>query len=108
MVDLLKQNYVRILIVGDSYVGKSSLLIQYTDNTFNDAYTSTIGYLCWRFAITHSGTGARVFEGATIEHTLFPFRVAAELTCDQRSSSTRVVNSTFSFGTLLAKSDSGR
>ena len=33
----------KILIIGDSAVGKSSLLIQFSDQTFSDNYVSTIG-----------------------------------------------------------------
>ena len=33
----------KILIIGDSAVGKSSLLLQFSDQTFSDNYVSTIG-----------------------------------------------------------------
>ena len=35
----------KILIVGDSGVGKSCLLLRYADNVYNDNYISTIGKL---------------------------------------------------------------
>jgi len=34
---------LKVVLVGDSCVGKSSLLLRYTENTFNDNYISTIG-----------------------------------------------------------------
>lgn len=33
----------KVLIIGDSAVGKSSLLLQFSDQTFSDNYVSTIG-----------------------------------------------------------------
>ncbi len=45
-VDALNTNYdflFKTLLVGDSGVGKSALLLRYCDNFYNDAYISTIG-----------------------------------------------------------------
>ena len=33
----------KVLIIGDSSVGKSCLLLQFSDQTFSDNYVSTIG-----------------------------------------------------------------
>ena len=33
----------KLLLIGDSGVGKSCMLVQYTDGTFNDSFISTIG-----------------------------------------------------------------
>ena len=33
----------KILLIGDAAVGKSSILLRYADNIFNEAYMSTIG-----------------------------------------------------------------
>lgn len=33
----------KILIIGDSSVGKSNLLLRFTDNIFHDAFLPTIG-----------------------------------------------------------------
>ena len=33
----------KILILGDSYVGKTSLLLKFTDNIFKESYIATIG-----------------------------------------------------------------
>ena len=37
-------NYLfKILLIGDSGVGKSSILMRFSDNTFSDSYISTVG-----------------------------------------------------------------
>lgn len=33
----------KLVAVGDSGVGKSSLIIRFSDNTYHDSYISTIG-----------------------------------------------------------------
>ena len=43
---ILHDNYdylFKIVFVGDSSVGKSSIIIRFTDDTYNDQYISTIG-----------------------------------------------------------------
>jgi small GTP-binding protein len=35
---------IKIITLGDSHVGKSSLIVKYIDNKFSNSYVSTIGY----------------------------------------------------------------
>ena len=39
-----KEHSYKILLLGDSAVGKTCFLKRYTDGTFQDVYLSTIGY----------------------------------------------------------------
>ncbi len=34
---------VKIIVLGNSQVGKTSLTLRYTDDTFTDAYSTTLG-----------------------------------------------------------------
>ena len=46
MADLLNQEYdylFKVLLLGDSGTGKSSLILRYTDDTFNSSLVSSIG-----------------------------------------------------------------
>ncbi len=46
MTDLMGQDYdylFKVLLLGDSGTGKSSLILRYTDNTFNSSLVSSIG-----------------------------------------------------------------
>lgn len=38
-----KEGFYKILLLGDSSVGKSCILMRYTDNTFQEVFLSTIG-----------------------------------------------------------------
>ena len=46
MNDLMNQDYdylIKVLLLGDSGTGKSSLILRYTDDTFNGSLVSSIG-----------------------------------------------------------------
>ena len=46
MNDLINQEYdylIKVLLLGDSGTGKSSLILRYTDDTFNSSLLSSIG-----------------------------------------------------------------
>ena len=46
MADLMNQDYdylFKVLLLGDSGTGKSSLILRYTENTFNSSLVSSIG-----------------------------------------------------------------
>ena len=46
MADILSQEYdylFKVLLLGDSNTGKSSLILRYTDNKFNSSLVSSIG-----------------------------------------------------------------
>ena len=46
MSDLMNQDYdylFKVLLLGDSGTGKSSLILRYTDDTFNSSLVSSIG-----------------------------------------------------------------
>ena len=42
-MDFVKKPRVKLLILGDSGVGKSSILIRYTEEKFNHSHIATIG-----------------------------------------------------------------
>ena len=51
----------KILLLGDSSVGKTCFLKRYTDNTFQDAYLSTIGFdFKFKFVTLESGKTVKV------------------------------------------------
>ena len=41
--DTTDQKCIRLILLGNSQAGKTSLLIRYTDNTFSSTFSSTIG-----------------------------------------------------------------
>ena len=46
MNELMNQEYdylIKVLLLGDSGTGKSSLILRYTDDTFNSSLVSSIG-----------------------------------------------------------------
>jgi Ras-related protein Rab-1A len=46
MVDIMNQEYdylFKVLLLGDSGTGKSSLILRYTEDTFNSSLVSSIG-----------------------------------------------------------------
>ena len=46
MADLMNQEYdhlFKVLLLGDSGTGKSSLILRYTEDTFNSSLVSSIG-----------------------------------------------------------------
>ena len=40
------QNLIKLLIIGDSSVGKSNFLFQFIENKFTDSHISTVGFDC--------------------------------------------------------------
>lgn len=41
------QHTMKLLLIGDAGVGKSSILLRFTDNLFNAHQASTIGVYVW-------------------------------------------------------------
>jgi hypothetical protein len=37
---------IKLLLIGDSGVGKSCLLLRFSDDTFTTSFITTIGYVC--------------------------------------------------------------
>ena len=54
-----KEHSYKVLLLGDSSVGKTCFLKRYTDDTFQDAYLSTIGF-DYRFKMVALKSGNRV------------------------------------------------
>ena len=54
-----KEHTFKILLLGDSSVGKTCFLKRYTDDTFQDAYLSTIGF-DYRFKMVPLKSGKKV------------------------------------------------
>ena len=54
-----KEHAYKVLLLGDSSVGKTCFLKRYTDDTFQDAYLSTIGF-DYRFKMVTLKSGKKV------------------------------------------------
>jgi Ras-related protein Rab-1A len=50
----------KVVLVGNSYVGKSSIVVRYADNDFSDVFLATIG-VDFRFkAFYHNGQNVKL------------------------------------------------
>ena len=54
-----KERCIKILLLGDTSVGKTCFLKRYTDDTFQDAYLSTIGF-DYKFKVVTLKSGKEV------------------------------------------------
>jgi Ras-related protein Rab-1A len=54
----------KVVILGDSGVGKSALMLRFADDTFNDSFVSTIGvdYVIYRLPILLDFTDFGILE----------------------------------------------
>ena len=52
----------KLLLIGDSGVGKTCVLFRYADDTFNTTFISTIGTL-YELKVTGCGNDVREMEG---------------------------------------------
>lgn len=43
LTEILRDTLYKILLIGDSAVGKSSMILRFSDNQFSDAFLSTVG-----------------------------------------------------------------
>ena len=44
----MDETHLKILLLGDSAVGKTSLLLRFTKNTFLDSHVTTMGIDCFK------------------------------------------------------------
>ena len=69
----------KILVLGDSGVGKSCLIFRFTEDIFSDSYISTIGKFCWILGTNSSCSrvlrkNAMILQheyGRSIQHSLY-------------------------------------
>lgn len=50
------ENLIKVLILGDSAVGKSNFIFRFVENRFSDSYVSTIGFDCKSHIVTLPNT----------------------------------------------------